>query len=1052
MFRWAVAAASVLALGSWGCPPKAPPAPQEVSGTLIAELSERVPGKPAIELPESRVFLRDSGSQQEVASTKTQLDGKFYLLAGPGSYLLCWEMTALTGCGPKVVVKDAPVWLNTVGVSVDTTFVYGTVLTGDDRPCWLHDEFFALNVVTKLRLIEPSTGNPARDGDVANFQGEYFLPGIEPGRYVIEASCEQADANARVSLGGVPVEVNLALPNHAPRVRAVEARESGNGVTRVAAGAQVTVDALAHDADSDPIDYRWRALDGSGSIAGGSTATQNWILPSTPGLHSLYLLARDGKGGYAYQRFDLQVGPPNLGFSGRVIDEFTKAPVEGVSVEANGVATTTNAQGWFSVIVPPAPSRRYVLNMRHPEYALLSRVFDRSAEGNTYELIGVETTTHDLAAPIDVVDNGGTGPCGTPGGREQRPPRVLSQPETESDRPPDREPCRHVGAGVRMRGGAFEIVGGGAPRAPISMALATHNPARRAIPGDYRANDPALGPSEMLSFGALYANFRDADGKPLNLRSGQTAEVRVPVSPQQQPAAQPTIDLWYYDESAGFWEKEGTATLVSTPQGPMYIGRTTHFSTINMDVAGNDPAQATCVRMEIDSSLSAWQNLVLRAYVSYGGTSVQVKETPLDGAQYHAIYRIPFGTGSLNTLRLELRGTFNSQEVVLLNNIINTDARPKMTGTNLWPPYPYSECGDPIVLTADPIALPYYGDIDATGRPAFLTGPYGQFLPPDGEQVATDYYAAIDPTNAKDTLGEWWSLNGFSQVDGSGGTRAAYLNHNDLGFGRDMNCLATGSDFACYVTNYGLPDQNAANANAAESRDATKRGATVAMEYKASEPLDKRVQFFVYGGGVTGSGRIKFADLDGLGPKPVPHLCLVCHGGRFDTDNKAKYARFREFDLPSFKYSEGRSWNFGQTTLSAAELASFGTLNQSVRDVSLVDVPASPIRALISNWYPGNNFATAPVQPAVPSGWSSQAAGYQEVFGQSCRTCHVARDAGAVDPFFVFNKSSEFAGTSYAVCSSPKLMPNAFVTYKNFWSDASRVLLYRTLTGATSCQ
>ena len=71
-----------------------------------------------------------------------------------------------------------------------------------------------------------------------------------------------------------------------------------------------------------------------------------------------------------------------------------------------------------------------------------------------------------------------------------------------------------------------------------------------------------------------------------------------------------------------------------------------------------------------------------------------------------------------------------------------------MTGNNLWPPYPYAECGVPVTLEADPVNLPYYGDLDATGRPAFLTGPQGQFLPADGEQTATDYYDTIDPGNA----------------------------------------------------------------------------------------------------------------------------------------------------------------------------------------------------------------------------------------------------------------------------------------------------------------
>lgn len=1039
-------------LAALACPPRSS-GPQEVAGALQLVVPETAAGGPAIELPEARVYLRDSSSQQEAASGATQLDGRFHLRVPPGGYELCWELKGLDGCGPKLAVSNAPVWLGIVNVPVQGPLIYGKVLTGDARPCWLHDGFFNLEVVTTIRILD-HTGTEVRSGVLANVQGEYAVPGLSPGRYVVAAACERAQAETRVSLGGAAVAADLTLPNHAPVLAALEARESGRGVTRATLGGLIDVDALARDADLDPIEYLWRLPDGSGSMAGGTAATQAWTLPGAPGLHSLYLMARDGKGGYSYKRFDLQVGEGDLAFSGEVIDEFTKAAVPGAAVEVNGVPTTTNAQGWFRLSVPAVPSGRYVLNIRHPQHALLSRAFDRSAEGATYELIRAETSLHDPTAPIDVVDTGSTGPCGSPGGKDQRPPTTPAELRKERGREPysGTSPCRHRGIHLVVPGGALETADGDPPKAPVRVARATYNPERRAIPGDYRAIDPTLGPSELLSFGALYAEFHDADDKLLRLRSGQAAEVRIPVSALQQRIAKPTIALWSYDESTGLWEQEGTAKLANTAEGWMYIGKTTHFSAINMDVAGNDPAHATCVRVEIDSSLSAWQNLVLRAYVSYGGTSVQVKETALDGAQYHAIYRIPFNTGFPNSLRLELRGTFNSQEVVLLNNIINTDARPKMTGTDLWPPYPYTECGDPILLTADPITLPYYGDIDATGRPAFLTGPNGKFLPANGEQVATDYYAAIDPGNVKATLGAWWSANGFSGADGSGGTRAAYLNYNDLGFGRDMNCRQNGSDLACFVTNYGLPDQSAANADAAENRDALKRGATVAMEYKASDPLDKRVQFYVFGGGVAASGRIKFADLDGLGPKSVPHLCLVCHGGSFAGDNKAKDARFREFDLPSFKYSGNRSWDFGASTLTPAELSAFGGLNQMVRDASLIALPNSPIRALITNWYPGNNFAIAPVQPAVPAGWSTQTAGYHQVYGKSCRTCHVARDDGAANAYLTFNESSNFANTDYAVCGSPKVMPNAFVTYKNFWSDASRVLLYKTLTGAATCQ
>jgi hypothetical protein len=76
--------------------------------------------------------------------------------------------------------------------------------------------------------------------------------------------------------------------------------------------------------------------------------------------------------------------------------------------------------------------------------------------------------------------------------------------------------------------------------------------------------------------------------------------------------------------------------------------------------------------------------------------------------------------------------------------------------------------------------------------------------------------------------------------------------------------------------------------------------------------------------------------------------------------------------------------------------------------------------------------------------------GYHNVYAKSCRTCHIARDEGDNSAYFVFSKSGDYSGTAYAVCGNgtPKrrVMPNAVVTYKNFWADSARVQLYETMT------
>ena len=1014
-----------------------------------------------IELPDINVFLRNTTTGATTAKKKTQLDGKFYLSAPtPGTYNVCWDAPGIgQGCGSRFTAKGQSVYVKVVPVRKSGGLVHGKVLTGDNRPCWLNDEFFSLNVSTLVTLfrnqslVQPSVR--------ANTQGEYVFAGLTPGAYRVRAACEKARGERNTSVSNGPVVANIGFKNRAPRVGGIAAFDNTQAVTRANANATLKVEAVVRDVDNDEIEYLWRSPGETSPVTAVNVAQKQMTTAASPAPQTLYLMARDGMGGFAFKRFDLPGGDANVTFSGRVIDETTLNPVVKADVNVNGNTATTNDQGWFSVKTAiVATPERYVLNITHPQYVLLSRVHDKVAQGDVYSLIRVQTRNVNPGAVIDLTDDRSSGPCG---GKAAIP---LSGHGKRTQNRPNRQhassqtlPCRRTGARLIIPANALVDANGQVPPGPVTAQVATLNPSRRTLPGDYRALDSGQNNAELLSYGALYAQFLDSSGRPLNLKSGQTAELRVPIPLQQQGSAKPSIPMWSYDEKRGVWVEEGTATKQNTPQGPMYVGKTKHFSTINMDVAGSDPAQATCVRFEIGDSLAGWTNLIARAYVSYGGTAVQVKETALNGDQYHAIYRIPYAPPAPppNTLRIELRGTYSGQEVVLLNRIINTDApRPKMTGTNLWPPYPYTECGDVVTLEADPVNLPQYGDIDATGRPAFLTGPRGEFAPPNGEQIATDYYNTIDPGDANfPNLAAWWTGHGFN-ADGTGGTRASYLNHNDLGFGRDMNCRQTGGDLACYVTNYGLPDQNLANADAAEAQDPTQRGATVAMEFLASEPADRRVRFYVYApGDPNTAGKLKFADLDGLGPKSVPHLCIVCHGGTYDEGaNNVLQARFREFDLQSFKYSGGRSWDYppsaDNNSLSNGELTNFATLNQMVH---AIQPNSSAIKELIEDWYPGGfGPGTKPVQTNVPPGWIMAVSDYQDVYGKTCRTCHVARDGGVANDFFTFPTSSDFQVTDFAVCGFPKYMPNAYITYKNFWNDTQRVIDYMDFTGATVCQ
>jgi hypothetical protein len=1107
---WAVLAAAATLLAA-SCVPgsvrtvaPARTGPVRVTGTLVAiappaprsPRSPRSPEAGEIELADARVYLTDARGER-AAEAVTRLDGHFEIIApAAGRYRLCYQIGAARECTVEVRAAGAAVWLGSVAVAMRG--VHGRVLTGDGRPCWISDSFFGLDVSTQVSARPAGAGGPPAASARANSDGEYALFGLPDGTYEMTASCEAARAVGIVRVTAAQGRVDFDLPNHAPVIRTAAAFAGTTGRTSAVVGETLAVRADVVDPEGDSIQYIWRGLPGTGLVAGGAAQVQ-WQLPATPGLVSAYLIARDGRGGYAFRRVDMEVGTNRrIVLSGVATDETTGRPISGALVTLGqgretarpGRETTrTNDAGWFSLGVAPRDDRRYVVNIRHRDYALMSRVLDGSARGASYAMTAAQISEiragrRSSGDIMRIVDRASAGFCGAGGDGRERPlrraaldvDRALGQSGELLRRRGGDEPCIRRGAEIDIPAGALEDSRGTAASGAVRVAVTTLNPARRALPGDYSAITRSRETVSLLSYGAVDAQFTDAAGQPLHLRDGASAEVRIPVPPSQAGSARATMAMWSYDEERGRWIEEGEAVLRQSADGPVYVGRTRHFSTINIDLPGWTAANVTCLRVELDplnQGFSAWSDKVLRVYVNYGGSAVQVRETQLDSAPMHAIYTIPWGTSlPHNTVRLELRGTLNNTVYVLLERVIDTDARLQMNPTtDPFPPAPYDPCGVPITLTPPTPLIPYYGT-DATGRPAFLTGPYGTFNP--NPPRTAEYYAAVDNGNLRTNLGGWWQANDFDLNGQPTGAQpyahAAYMNYNDLGFGRDMHCIERGGGkLACYVTNYGLPDQISQNADDAAGHNLATRGATVAMEYDpAGAANHTEVQFYVFGGGDQFAPRINFADLDGLGPKPVPNLCMVCHGGDLvDVDPSptvetlmVQWARFREFDLPSFRYAGNQSWDFSQTTAPTnLDVAQFGQLNRMVHDIH----PTLPIGDLIARWYP-NGYAILPAQPNPrPPGWQLTAQtrlAYDNVYARSCRTCHLARDEGNPTNFRVFSSHADFTSgfVKNLVCGVPitpapqrrRVMPNAYVTYRNFWADPNLPHDFEALYGTTT--
>ncbi len=83
----------------------------------------------------------------------------------------------------------------------------------------------------------------------------------------------------------------------------------------------------------------------------------------------------------------------------------------------------------------------------------------------------------------------------------------------------------------------------------------------------------------LVSYGMIGVELEDNQGNPLQIKEGQTAEIRLPVPTLLLSSAPSEIPLWHFDEASGYWIEEGKAQLING----VYIGDVRHFSYWNCD-------------------------------------------------------------------------------------------------------------------------------------------------------------------------------------------------------------------------------------------------------------------------------------------------------------------------------------------------------------------------------------------------------------------------------------------------------------------------------------
>lgn len=279
---------------------------------------------------------------------------------------------------------------------------------------------------------------------------------------------------------------------------------------------------------------------------------------------------------------------------GQVVSFATSAPVSGATVKTTSSTSTTAAEGKFSVSAPAG---------------------DRT-------LVRVEATGFAEAFPVVRVTSGQTANLGV-----KLVP--IAATETVSVAAGGTVSVPNSTARVVIPANSLVPQGGGTSAGPVTVSLTPLNPAvdTGLMPGGFNGIAVGGGSAQLIeSFGVLLIDIRDSAGTRYNLAQGKTATIRIPLGTQSanSPA---TIPLWFFDETAGVWREEGTATLQGTGSDRYYEGDITRVTYWNADQILETIVVNGCVK---DANSQPVGNVAVQTKgINYTGTASDV--TAADG-------------------------------------------------------------------------------------------------------------------------------------------------------------------------------------------------------------------------------------------------------------------------------------------------------------------------------------------------------------------------------------------------------------------------------------
>jgi hypothetical protein len=230
------------------------------------------------------------------------------------------------------------------------------------------------------------------------------------------------------------------------------------------------------------------------------------------------------------------------------VQNATGQPLVGASVQAAGQKATTGADGRFSFNVA-ADEMNTVVLVKKTGFATNAKNAPVAAENTT------DITIRLFADQVSSTFSAASGTTLAPNG-----------------------------AGVLIPANAIQTAAGTDYTGTVTVGASYYNPDTiegvEAFAAPYEGIDAGTR-APLITVGVIEVKLTDAAGNPLQLKAGFPATLTFPASSTSAGAA--TIPLWYYDETARVWMREGQANKQTSGS---YLASVTHFSLWNVDYAG----------------------------------------------------------------------------------------------------------------------------------------------------------------------------------------------------------------------------------------------------------------------------------------------------------------------------------------------------------------------------------------------------------------------------------------------------------------------------------